>query len=141
MDLRNCRRCGVLYRFRGYNVCNSCLNKDEEDYQKVREFLEKCPKASTMELSQNTGVDVSVINRFLREGRLSAEGFTPATGAFTCEVCGVSINQGRYCESCLRKLRNEISSAINQSGSQTTNPAVENKAPRVHTIDSLKRKR
>ena len=41
-DLRYCTECGRLFAYPGYgpNICRDCLNKDQTDFDKVREYLE-----------------------------------------------------------------------------------------------------
>lgn len=133
MDLRNCRRCGKLFNFKGHNVCVGCLVKDEEDYLVVREYISSHPKPSVVEISQETGVDHSTINRFLREGRLSAEGLTINGGLLKCDLCGTPINQGRYCRKCSKRLQNEIRGVTEEYRPKSKSRA------RVHTMDSLKK--
>lgn len=134
MDLRNCRRCGKLFNFKGHNVCLGCLVKDEEDYLKVREYIETHSKPTVMEISQETGVDSSTINRFLREGRLAAEGIAINNGFLKCELCGASIKQGRYCDKCAKRMQKEIRGVTEDRVIKS----IEIKA-RVHTMDSFRK--
>ena len=100
MELRNCRRCGFLFRFKGYYVCPNCQALDERDFQVVKEYLRNHPRASTVEVSKDTGVDAwwstGSCGRALR-----AEGYQGTDGMLSCDACGTAINQGRYCEKCL----------------------------------------
>ncbi len=73
MSVKNCKRCGKLFKFQLHNVCQSCLIKDQEDFDKIWEYMRTHPRVSVLELSRNTGVKPDVINRFLREGRLTVQ--------------------------------------------------------------------
>jgi|SRR5690554_2088626 len=138
MELRNCRRCGFLFRFKGYYVCPRCQTLDERDFEVVKEYLRSHPRASTVEVSKDTGVDASVVNRFLREGRLKADGYEVEDGMLSCDACGAPISQGRYCEKCLANLQQELRKASSElRQSQEGNTGSKGK---VHTMKSIKKK-
>ncbi|NLY89078.1 MAG: hypothetical protein GX085_05600 [Firmicutes bacterium] len=73
MGLRNCQRCGKLFSFFNYEVCRECLPEELADFDKVRSYLEKHPKATLFEIGRETGVKRSVLYRFYRSGRLSGK--------------------------------------------------------------------
>ena len=135
MDVRNCKRCGKVFTYRGMNLCNECFEKEQVDFQKVKDYLEENPGATLMEVSLNTGIDLRTINRFLREGRLEAEGVILNDSDITCEQCGKPIGSGRYCEDCLRKLQNELKEA---AARLEKNKQLEGRRQiRIHTCDSI----
>ncbi|HBL35780.1 MAG TPA: hypothetical protein DD734_03890 [Firmicutes bacterium] len=72
MRLKNCKRCGKLFTFQGYYVCQACQERDTIDFAKIWEYVQSHPRVSALELSRETGVDASVVLRFQREGRLTA---------------------------------------------------------------------
>jgi hypothetical protein len=72
MDIRNCKRCGKIYSYTGVEVCPNCLAIEQEDFSKVRDYLYQNPNSTIPEVSEATGVDVRVITRFLREGRIES---------------------------------------------------------------------
>ncbi|NLM36613.1 MAG: hypothetical protein GX202_00620 [Firmicutes bacterium] len=71
MGLHNCKRCGKLFISKGHSVCSQCVEKDQADFELIREYLLAHPYVSALELSQETGVEPAVITRFQREGRLA----------------------------------------------------------------------
>ena len=73
MRLKNCKRCGILFTFHGYYVCQGCQERDTKDFAKIWDYVQRHPRVSAIELSLETGVDASVILRFQREGRLTTE--------------------------------------------------------------------
>lgn len=109
MDVRNCSRCGKVFGYiGGPPLCPSCKQKDEEDYKKVKQYLQENPGATMKEVSEACEVSIEKITRYLREGRLEIrEG---SNIVLECEVCGKSIKTGRFCEVCSRQLGREISS-------------------------------
>lgn len=105
MNLKNCSECGVLFAYAGRNICNKCLDKEEEQYKMVRRYVRDNPGASVFEVSQATDIDEEKILQFIRDGRLQSQGFK---GVLECESCGKSISFGRLCEDCIMKRDKEI---------------------------------
>lgn len=121
MEPRNCRRCGRMFGYMGgIPICDHCKQKDEEDFQKVRQYLKEQPGASMKEVSEACEVSVEKITRFLREGRLEVrEG---ANLVLECESCGKSIKTGRFCENCAKQLERDMSKvagAANSAGKKS----------------------
>lgn len=111
MDVRNCRRCGKIFSYRGVHVCNDCIEQEEKDFEDVKNYIENHPGASTLEVSSETDVEIKTITRFLREGRLEAEGVQVIDSDLTCDKCGKPISMGRYCDDCTKKLQAELKEA------------------------------
>ncbi|MCS7242475.1 MAG: MerR family transcriptional regulator [Candidatus Caldatribacterium sp.] len=105
MVLARCKRCGAIFqKVIDRDLCPLCLEKEEEEFRKVKEFFRQHPKARLEEVSEATGVDKKVILEFLKEGRLQiAEGIGPVVELF-CERCGKPIVSGRLCDECRRKV-------------------------------------
>lgn len=108
LSLRNCKRCGKLFHFQQHSVCQQCLVKDQEDFQKIYDYMYEHPGVSALELSRETGVKPEVITRFRREGRLATQVTDGEPPNLTCESCGAPLEQGRYCPQCLAKLQKEL---------------------------------
>jgi len=104
MDLRNCPECGKLFVYVHRNLCPDCLKKDEEDFERVRDFINSNPKATIEEVSEGTEVPVKKILEHLKEGRLILQS-NNVNIILKCEICGESILTGRICESCGKKLK------------------------------------
>ncbi|HOJ78124.1 MAG TPA: MerR family transcriptional regulator [Bacillota bacterium] len=135
MDVRNCKRCGKVFQYRGHNICYNCITQEEEDFQKVREYIQKHPNSTTVEVSEATEVSIKTITRFLREGRLDCEGFDTSDLGLQCEKCGKEISSGRYCDECI----NELQSGFKEASKQIETPVVTKVKPRevVHTYDNI----
>lgn len=110
MDVRNCSRCGKIYAYDGFNICIHCRREDEEDFKKVKEYLDKYPGANISEVSEETEVDSKKIIAFLREGRLEIE--DEDNLILNCERCGASIKTGRFCEKCTAEMQREFRQSI-----------------------------
>ena len=101
MEIRNCKRCGKLHYGTG-RVCPECLKKEEEKFDIVKKYLKENPASSLIKVSDETGVTVPEIERFLRDGRLEV---TSGMGDFLkCTKCGSPIKTGRYCPECEKKV-------------------------------------
>ncbi len=112
MTLARCKRCGAIFqKVIDRDLCPSCLEKEEEEFRRVKEFFRQHPRARLEEVSEATGVDKKVILEFLREGRLQVtEGTEPLFELF-CERCGKPIASGRLCDECRSKVVQLIQSA------------------------------
>lgn len=108
MELRNCKRCGKMYTYvTGIPICDQCKQKDEDDFQKVKKYINENRNSSMKEISEACEVSVEKITRFLREGRLEIR--ENANIVLECEDCGTSIMTGRFCQQCSKKLERELS--------------------------------
>ena len=108
-DLRNCPICGRVFAYQGRDICNKCLEKEDNDYAVVRRYVREHPGASVSEVAEATEIDEDKILQFLRDGRLISRGLSYTT---MCERCGKTIPSGRFCETCLKKLGAEIKGLI-----------------------------
>lgn len=146
MDIRNCKRCGKVFQYTGKSICAECILKDDEDYKIIRDYIQEHHNATPLEISERTKVELKTITRFLREGRLEAEGIDTSEMGLECEKCGREISSGRYCEACLNELQSEFQAAAGQLGAAgTTEKRIkprESAQTLVHTYDNiLNRKR
>ena len=94
-ELKNCRTCNRLFMYSfGPQVCQHCLKSDEEDFKKVKDYLNQFPGVTLQEVSKETGVSSNKIRRYLKEGRLEVSGNSSIL--LQCEKCGASIRSGSY---------------------------------------------
>lgn len=56
------------------SLCPECMEKEMSDYQKVREYLRKHPLANAMQIANETGISISKITQFVRNGALTMVG-------------------------------------------------------------------
>lgn len=106
-----CRRCRRFFTYVGYGYmyCQHCKKKDEEDFNKVRDYIYANGTATIMQVVAETGVEQPYVKQFLREGRLIIPESSPIF--IKCESCGCDIRSGRYCTDCGARLSKELKSA------------------------------
>jgi predicted amidophosphoribosyltransferase len=104
-ELRNCRRCGKLFSYVGVPICPDCREKEERQYEVLKEYLREHPMATVPEASRDTGVPAELITGFLRRGLLAQ--VNPALkGELVCRICGKPIPSGiAICAECHEKLQ------------------------------------
>jgi len=74
------------------------LEKDNADFERLRQYILTHPYASVLELSQETGVEPAVITRFHREGRFINR--EKQEGNLLCAQCGAPVPAGQFCKEC-----------------------------------------
>ena len=99
-----------IYTYDGFNICLKCRKEDEEDFQKVKEYLDENPGADISEVTQETEVDSKKIIEFLKQGRLEIK--DEDNLLLSCERCGASIKTGRFCEKCIVQMQKEFKESI-----------------------------
>ena len=53
MDVRNCRGCGRLFNYlQGPHLCPACMQKLEEKFSQVKDYLEDNPHATIPEIAK-----------------------------------------------------------------------------------------
>lgn len=113
-DILNCKRCGKIFSYiGGAYLCNNCKKQDEEDFKRVKDYLYDHPKASIYEVSKELDIGVERIKTYLRQGRLEIIG-DDGNMILECELCGKSINTGRFCEKCASSLTRDIQSTVEE---------------------------
>ncbi|BDU51085.1 hypothetical protein [Haliovirga abyssi] len=101
-NLVECKICGKLFMKTGRkNICPSCLNKEEELFMEVKNYLYDSPNASIKEVAEQTEIDEGLIMDWVREGRLERTGIIMT---YPCEMCGKPIHTGKICKSCQNEL-------------------------------------
>lgn len=110
MDITNCKKCGRAFGADGNDLCTRCRYDSEDAFKLVKEYLYEHPRASVSEVSDETGVSEKLILQFLREERIE---IVEGDNTFLdCEKCGDSITSGRYCKSCIDKMKKEFSNVV-----------------------------
>lgn len=130
MELRNCSRCGKLFRSTGLTICSECRTQLDEEFKIVRDYLRQHPGARVFEVSQATGVPASRIYNMVREGRLTATS-TDSDLAVECIQCGTKIVTGRMCSKCTL----DFKASLRPPASTKKSPSGSRAAERVHIAD------
>ncbi|MFS0674199.1 TIGR03826 family flagellar region protein [Ornithinibacillus sp. 179-J 7C1 HS] len=113
VELSNCSRCGKVFVKSLRDVCPDCYKEEEAAFKKVYEFLkqQKNREATLIEVVEATGVEETLITKFIKENRLRTSMF-PKLG-YPCERCGSMISTGKLCTNCSSELKSELNH-INQ---------------------------
>ncbi len=109
---RRCSKCGTIMKYisLGEFLCPSCGNIELNDYGRIRKYLDEHGTATTVDIELATGVRRSVINEYLKKGRLEiADG---SAVFLKCEKCGKDIKFGRVCPACAKNLVSKMEESI-----------------------------
>lgn len=117
-EAKVCARCGRMFTYLGYGhfYCPVCRENDAQDFTKVKEYIYEHGVASALEVSENTGISIKIIEQYLREGRLEIPENSPIF--IKCEMCSVEIKSGRLCPSCATTLSNAMRIDMNFDDAQ-----------------------
>ncbi len=107
-----CKHCGgkLTYLYSGTYKCDDCGLEDMDDFGKIKKYIEENGPSPGIIISRATGVSMSVINDYLRQGRVEIPDGSPHY--IKCEKCGTDIRYGRFCPSCAGELAGEIKKAF-----------------------------
>ena len=112
MGLQNCKKCGRLFNRTINDNCQVCVKEEEEAFFTVRDYLRENKRASANEVADGTGIELSLIVKFIREGRLSTVD-NPML-SYPCDACEEPITNGRYCKPCKEKLSKGLQTSKDQ---------------------------
>ncbi|MEC9487924.1 MAG: flagellar protein [Halanaerobium sp.] len=130
MKLKNCKECGRIFTHPTRDICDRCRQREEDEFKKVKEYLWQKKGATIEEVHEATEVDRKKIIKFIREGRLIAEGLDVEIFV-ECQRCGEPILFGNYCSKCLRELEDSI------GGKEKLEKKALSKEQRMHLRDRL----
>lgn len=107
-ELANCSRCNNVFVKNIRDICQNCYNEEEKSYETVYRFLRerKNREATMVEIVKATGVEETLIVKFIREKRLHPSQFPKL--AYPCERCGSPIASGNLCENCTSEFHDDL---------------------------------
>lgn len=109
-ELKNCPVCGKIFVRVTRNLCPDCIEKEEEEFEVVREYIKNCNCEPTVEkISEAVGVEEKKILKWAREGRIEFNWQGSLKGV-TCKRCGVDITIGEYCPNCVKFMVSQLQS-------------------------------
>ncbi len=108
MTLDNCPRCGKLFAKNFRDVCPVCIREIDKEYELCANYLREFKGAMITELSDQTGVSIKQITKFIREGRISLVDAPNLT--YPCESCGTMIRENNLCGPCRSRLLKDTKS-------------------------------
>ncbi len=106
MELMNCKKCGRLFQSKdGIGFCSRCNVTVDDNFSKVRNYIYDNPSLSLKDVADDTGVDVEIILKWIREERIV---LSSDSAIRLCQKCGESIISGKYCAICVNKMQDAL---------------------------------
>lgn len=103
--LQNCIMCNRPFLKSLRKICPECIKIETDMVLEVRNYIKNNPNQSLKIVSEETGVDIKYINRFIREGRVDL--------SINCKKCGTKMKstQGNsLCNTCKQLVARNIMS-------------------------------
>jgi flagellar operon protein (TIGR03826 family) len=111
MNVANCPKCGKVYvKNLLHDICPACVKANDLQCDTCIKYLKENRGITLQQLSDETEVPISLIIKFIREGRISVLGHRNM--AYPCEVCGDDIRERNMCDSCRQKLKKDVSNTM-----------------------------
>ncbi|UUZ79518.1 hypothetical protein LJK88_30860 [Paenibacillus sp. P26] len=106
LKVDHCPKCGKVYQKNLRNLCQSCIDSYEDDYNRCNAYLRDHRKSTNAELSQATGVSERQIIGFIKENKLPIGSYPHLH--YPCSSCRAPIRQHHLCSSCSIRISKEI---------------------------------
>jgi flagellar operon protein (TIGR03826 family) len=117
-EMRNCIRCKRIFLRSTSPVCPACVQKEEDDFILVRDYIREHPHCGLQKVEEETGVTMEMLLKFLREDRLQLSSESGMKGALKCQKCGEAIDVGKYCDRCTNELSAGLTEALSKIGKE-----------------------
>ena len=72
MDVVNCKRCKKIFRKVNSPYCDACQKEEEKVFKAVKDYLYDHPNQDIQQIAKDTGVPVSKLLEYIKEGRFAA---------------------------------------------------------------------
>ncbi|MCR8636883.1 flagellar protein [Paenibacillus radicis (ex Xue et al. 2023)] len=102
----NCPGCGKVFQKNLRNLCMNCVKLLESEFDVCFNYLRSNRKATTSQLSIDTGVSEQQIYTWIKDRRLPASDYPNLT--YPCNSCSGPIRQEQMCYPCRSRLTREI---------------------------------
>lgn len=132
MTLDNCPRCGRLFARNFRDVCPVCMREIDKEYQLCADYLRENKGAIISELSEQTGVSIKQITKFIREGRISM--MNAPNLSYPCESCGTLIRENHICAQCRSRLLKDARSIKANNSQQDARANEQTKSDGVYRV-------
>ena len=117
MNAMNCPRCGKVFSKVLHSICAKCHKLEEDQYLRVREYIEEEPLATLTKVAEATEVPTKTILRFIREGRIIvSDGMKDEV---RCSQCGKAIDRGNFCNTCSEKIKKDFLGSFKPGGNRS----------------------
>lgn len=127
--IETCVRCGMLYEsFYGRTTCPSCSLEEDQNFLKVRRYIQSHKTVGIYEASEACNVKPTLIINWIKEERLE---FAEEAKVFVeCEQCGFKISSGKFCKPC----KNKLVKTLNTAYEDLKEGKVEERVPRMRSF-------
>ncbi len=107
MNVRNCKKCNRIFNYiAGPPICPACKEDLEKKFQEVKSYIQEHRTVPLTVVAEDCDVDVAQLKQWVREERLV---FAEGSGVgVECEICGVPIATGRFCDKCKAETMNDL---------------------------------
>lgn len=110
MAISRCPRCSKIFDSESGVVCQSCVDAEENDYDRVREVLQDRPNLTAEQVSDETGVDLPCVMRMINQGLVANASQLKGVKCGMCGAPAISISK-KLCQACLEKLNAKLNKA------------------------------
>lgn len=110
MSLAKCPRCGTLFNKLTAMICNTCIEPEDRDRDKIRTILDEQPGLSAKRVAEEAEVELDVVLRMLDQGLLTSADIAHDIKCGHCGAPAISHSK-RLCHSCLSKLNQKMLAA------------------------------
>lgn len=114
-QLDNCPKCGNLFVKGMQDLCKDCLQKVEEEFMRVKEFI-RIPENRTSNIygiSEATDVSTTQIQHFIMQHRLTMSELPNLK--YACQSCGEEeLTEGTYCRSCRERFTSQVNDVMEE---------------------------
>lgn len=120
MEFKTCKNCAMVFQYMGSGeeLCSACKKQEDKDLEMVQKYLMTNSSAKAEEIVERTGVSEGSILRMVKSGKINIDSVFKPT--LTCNMCGLSIQSGRYCADCERKMAHGFGTGIPMDAAKHT---------------------
>ncbi len=70
-ELKQCKECNGMFQYTtSNNLCLSCSQRNELEFQRIKNFLKQHPRSSIGTIATTLDIKVSIIQKYIDQGRL-----------------------------------------------------------------------
>lgn len=110
-------------------ICPECYRQNEEQEEKVAEYLRRNRRSTISEVHQATGVPERIIIKMIKAGRIIGD----ISVEYPCESCGKPILEGRFCVECSQGVLNQLKSEPKPSAPQRESNTIRKPGEKLYT--------
>lgn len=118
----------------GPTICDPCKKALEDDFQKVKKYIEENPRASLKQIAEDNEVTSKQIQQWIREERLMFSKDSPLQ--LLCEKCGDPIQTGRFCAKCKNSMANNLNNSFAKPKPQLQQPVKKDTKAGMRFLDT-----